>query len=163
MIDQSNVPDGLHATRSGVLRAGRDVIGVIGEIAPEVLENFGVTERVAVLEVRIDGILAGNGGSGSYRPISRMPSSDLDLAFVLSDDVAADRLERALRQAAAALLVDVTLFDTYRGAGVPDGHRSLAWRLRLQASDRNLTDADVANVKAACEAAASKLGAELRS
>lgn len=163
MIDQSNAPDGMHATRSGVLRAGRDVIGVIGEIAPEVLENFGVSERVAVLEVRLDGILSGNGSSGSYRPISRMPSSDLDLAFVMSDDVAADRLERALRQAAAALLVDVTLFDTYRGAGVPDGHRSLAWRLRLQAPDRNLTDADIADVKAACEAAASKLGAELRS
>ena len=163
MIDQSNAPGGLHATRSGVLRAGRDVIGVIGEISPEVLENFGVSERVAVLEVRIDGILSGKAGSGSYRPISRMPSSDLDLAFVMSDEIAADRLERALRQAAAGLLVDVALFDTYRGAGVPDGHRSLAWRLRLQAPDRNLTDTDVAEVKAACEAAASKLGAQLRS
>jgi phenylalanyl-tRNA synthetase beta chain len=81
----------------------------------------------------------------------------------MSDDVAADRLERALRQAAAALLVDVNLFDTYRGRGVPEGHRSLAWRLRLQARDRNLTDADVADVKSACEAAAAKLGAELRS
>lgn len=163
MVDQSNPPDGLHATRSAVLRAGRDIIGVIGEIAPEVLENFGVSERVAVLEVRIDVVLAGKGGSGAYRPISRMPSSDLDLAFVMSDDVPADRLERALRQAAAGLLVDLALFDTYRGAGVPDGHRSLAWRLRLQASDRNLTDADVADVKTACEAAASKLGADLRS
>ncbi len=163
MIDQSSTPDGMHATRSGVLRAGRDVIGGIGEIAPEVLEKFGVSERVAVLEIRIDGILSASRGSGSYRPINRMPSSDLDLAFVMSDDVAADRLERALRQAAAALLVDVNLFDTYRGRGVPEGHRSLAWRLRLQARDRNLTDADVAEVKSACEAAAAKLGAELRS
>ena len=163
MIDQSTAPDGMHATRSGVLRAGRDVIGGIGEIAPEVLEQFGVSERVAVLEVRIDGILSSSRGSGSYRPISRMPSSDLDLAFVMRDEIAADRLERALRQAAAALLVDVNLFDTYRGNGVPEGQRSLAWRLRLQAQDRNLTDADIADVKSACEAAATKLGAELRS
>ena len=163
MIDQSAVPGGMHGTRSGVLRAGRDVIGAIGEIAPEVLESFEVTERVAVIEVRIDGMLSGKGGSRAYRPISRMPSSDLDLAFVLSDDVPADRLERALRQGASSLLVDLNLFDTYRGPGVPEGHRSLAWRLRLQAGDRNLTDADIADVKAACEAAAKKLGAELRS
>ena len=163
MIDQSTVPGGMHGTRSAVLRAGRDVIGAIGEIAPEVLESFEVTERVAVIEVRIDGMLSGRGGSRAYRPISRMPSSDLDLAFVLSDDVSADRLERALRQGASSLLVDLNLFDTYRGPGVPEGHRSLAWRLRLQASDRNLTDADIADVKSACEAAAKKLGAELRS
>ena len=62
------------------------------------LESFEVSERVAVIEVRIDGMLSGKGGSRAYRPISRMPSSDLDLAFVLSDDVPADRLERALRQ-----------------------------------------------------------------
>ena len=77
----------MHGTRSAVLRAGRDVIGAIGEIAPEVLESFEVTERVAVIEVRIDGMLSGTGGSRAYRPINRMPSSDLDLAFVLSDDV----------------------------------------------------------------------------
>ena len=118
---------------------------------------------MAVIEVRIDGMLSGKGGSRAYRPISRMPSSDLDLAFVLSDDVPADRLERALRQGASSLLVDLNLFDTYRGPGVPEGHRSLAWRLRLQAGDRNLTDADIADMKAACEAAAKKLGAELRS
>ena len=85
-----------------------------------------------------------------------------DLAFVLEDSVQADRLERALRTAAGGLLVDCRLFDVYRGAGVPDGARSLAWRLRLQAADRSLDDTDIATVRDACATAAAALGAQLR-
>jgi phenylalanyl-tRNA synthetase beta chain len=77
--------------------------------------------------------------------------------------VPAEKLEKAIRQGAGALLVDLGLFDVYRGAGVGEGRRSLAYRLRLQAADRNLTDADVADVRAKVTTATSKLGAELRS
>lgn len=162
MIDQSSVPGGLHATRSAVLRAGREVIGVVGEIDPEVAERFEVSERVAVLEVRLDGLLAREPRPVAHRPVSRMPSSDLDLAFVLDEGTPADRLERALRQGAGELLVSCELFDVYRGPGVESGSRSLAWRLRLQQRDRNITDADIAAVRDRCAEAASRLGATLR-
>jgi phenylalanyl-tRNA synthetase beta chain len=98
-----------------------------------------------------------------WKPTSRQPSSDLDLAFVLPESVPAEKLDRAIRQGAVPLLVDVTLFDTYRGDGVRAGARSLAYRLRLQAPDRSLTEADVVDVRRGVQAAASKLGAELRS
>ena len=67
-----------------------------------------------------------------------------------------------MRQGAGNLLVDLELFDVYRGQGVGDGRRSLAYRLRLQAPDRNLTDTDIADVRRAAVTAAAKLGAELR-
>jgi phenylalanyl-tRNA synthetase beta chain len=67
-----------------------------------------------------------------------------------------------MRQGAGNLLVDIELFDVYRGQGVTDGRRSLAYRLRLQAPDRNLTDVDIAEVRRAAVTAAAKLGAELR-
>ena len=60
------------------------------------------------------------------------------------------------------MLVDVELFDVFRGPALGDGRRSLAYRLRLQAADRNLTDSDIADVRRATVAAAAKLGAELR-
>ena len=75
----------------------------------------------------------------------------------------AERLEKAIRQGAGALLVDVELFDVFRAASVGEGRRSLAYRLRLQAPDRNLTDADIAEVRRGAVAAATKLGAGLRS
>lgn len=162
-LDQQRVPSGLHSTRSATLTAGRDDVGTVGEIDPAVLEAFDVDERVAVLELRLDDLLGRQPKPVRWKPVSRMPSSDLDLAFLLAADIPAERLDKALRQAAGNLLVDLELFDVYRGAGVGEGRRSLAFRLRLQAPDRNLTDSDVAEIRQSCARAGAKLGAELRS
>ena len=161
-IDQDRVPPGLHATRSAVLQAGKNPTGVVGEIDPGVLERFGVDERVAVLELNLDEILGRAPKPAAWKPVSRMPSSDLDLAFTMPDDVPAERLEKAIRQGAGKMLVAVELFDVFRGESLGEGRRSLAYRLRLQAPDRNLNDADIADVRRSAVAAATKLGAELR-
>ena len=161
-IDQARVPAGLHATRSATLVAGRDTLGVIGEVAPHVLATLGIDERVAVLELDLRRVLDQEPRPARWKPTSRFPSSDLDLAFVVPEDVPAERLEKAIRQGVGPLLVDLDLFDVYRGAGVGEDRRSLAYRLRLQAPDRNLTDADVADARRKATAAAAKLGAELR-
>jgi phenylalanyl-tRNA synthetase beta chain len=94
--------------------------------------------------------------------VSRYPSSDLDLAFTVPDDVPAAAMTRALRDALGGAVSRLELFDVYRGPAVAEGCRSLAYRLRLQATDRTLTDADVADVRAKAVTAAATVGAELR-
>jgi phenylalanyl-tRNA synthetase beta chain len=94
--------------------------------------------------------------------VSRFPSSDFDLAFTMEDETPAGSLLRALRQAGGSLATTVELFDVYRGPGVSQTGRSLAYRIRLQADDRTLTDAEVGAVRDACIAAAAKIGAILR-
>jgi phenylalanyl-tRNA synthetase beta chain len=81
---------------------------------------------------------------------------------VLPESVAAEKLDKAIRQAAGNLLVDLSLFDVYRGTGLPDATRSLAYRLRLQSLERTLTDDDVAQVRSKIEGATKKMGAVLR-
>ena len=162
-IDQSKVPAGLHATRSATLQAGKDPLGAVGEVAPDVLAAFEVTERVAILEVDLDQILDREPKPAQWKPTSRYPSSDLDLSFVVPDEIPAEKVEKAVRQGAGKLLVDLDLFDVYRGEHAAEGTRSIAYRIRLQAPDRNLTDADVAEVRRSVEASATKLGAQLRS
>jgi phenylalanyl-tRNA synthetase beta chain len=162
-IDQAKVPAGLHATRSATLQAGKDPLGAVGEVAPDVLAAFEVTERVAILELDLDQILDREPKPTQWKPTSRYPSSDLDLSFVVAEDIPAERVEKAVRQGAGKLLVDVELFDVYRGDRAAQGTRSIAYRLRLQAPDRNLTDADIADVRRGVETAATKLGAQLRS
>jgi phenylalanyl-tRNA synthetase beta chain len=162
-IDQSKVPPGLHATRSATLQAGKQPLGAVGEVAPDVLAAFDVTERVAILEIDLDQFLAREPKPVQWKATSRQPSSDLDLAFKLPDSIAAEKLDKAIRQGAGKLLVDLDLFDNFRGDSVGADARSLAFRLRLQAPDRSLTDADIADVRRGVEAAAIKLGAELRS
>jgi phenylalanyl-tRNA synthetase beta chain len=161
-IDQGRVPAGLHATRSATLQAGKLPLGAVGEVAPDVLAAFGVTERVAILEIDLDQFLAREPKPAQWKPTSRYPSSDLDLSFRLDDTVPSEQLERAVRQGAGTYLVDLDLFDSYRNPDVT-GSRSLGYRLRLQAGDRSLTDADIAEIRRGIEAAATKLGAELRS
>jgi phenylalanyl-tRNA synthetase beta chain len=162
-LDQGRVPPGLHPTRSATLQAGRQPLGAVGEISPEVLDAFEIDERVAILELDLDQLLAREPKPSQWKPTSRHPSSDLDLAFALPEDVPAEKLDRAIRQGAGNLLVDLVLFDVYRGPGVDAGRRSLAYRLRLQAPDRSLTDGDIAEVRRGVVAAATRLGADLRS
>jgi phenylalanyl-tRNA synthetase beta chain len=161
-IDQQRVPPGLHPTRSATLVAGRDAIGAVGEVAPGVLEAYGVDERVAILELDLSVVLAAEDKPARWKATSRHPSSDLDLAFALEEEIPAEKLEKAIRQGAGSLLAGLELFDVYRGTGLADGTRSLAYRLRLQAPDRTLTDTDTASVVAQVRAAAEKLGATLR-
>ncbi len=161
-LDQSTPGPGMHPTRSATLRAGRDELGVVGEIHPMVLSEFGVSERVAVLEVRLDVLLERGERVSSASPVPRTPSSDLDLAFVLDDTVPAERLTKALRQAAAGRLVSLQLFDVFRGESLGSGRRSLAYRLRLQDPDGSLTDADISAIRDACASGAERIGASLR-
>jgi phenylalanyl-tRNA synthetase beta chain len=161
-VDQSQVPPGMHPTRSATLSLGRDAVGAVGEVHPDVLDAFGVSERVAWLELDLDRLLTIDPKITQWKPTSRFPSTDLDLAFVVPDAVAADKVDKAIRQAAAGLLVDLTLFDVFRGKGIEPGSRSLAYRLRLQANDRTLTDAEVGAVKDKAAAVLAKMGATLR-
>jgi phenylalanyl-tRNA synthetase beta chain len=134
----------------------------VGEIHPDVLDVYGIDERVAVLELHLGILLASEPKIAQWKATSRFPSSDFDLAFAVPTSVAAEKVEKAIRQSAGGGLVDLALFDVYRGKGMPEGTRSLAYRLRLQADDRTLTEADVAQVRDKIIAAVGKLGAQLR-
>jgi phenylalanyl-tRNA synthetase beta chain len=114
------------------------------------------------LELNLSVLLGNDAKVPTWKPTSRFPSSDLDLAFVTPDSVIAEKVEKAIKQAAGALLVDVALFDVYRGAGVPEDSRSLAYRLRLQALDRTLSDTELTDLRNKVVAGVGKLGATLR-
>lgn len=153
-IVNAEVP-GLHPTRSArLVGPGDEAVGRVGEVDPAVLAERDITERVGWLEVDLDVVWDLPHGESRYQPVSRYPSSDIDLAFEVDETVAATDVEATLREAAGEYLAWVKLFDVYRGAGIADGRRSLAYTLRLEAQDRTLKDADVAEVRQRCIAAA---------
>jgi phenylalanyl-tRNA synthetase beta chain len=139
--------EGLHPGRTANVVASGSVIGVLGEVDPSVAASWSVPGRVGWVDLDLAAALAAPRRPLEQAPVSRFPSSDIDLAFVVPDEVPAARAEAALRQAGGDLLVDLQLFDVYRGPGVDAGARSLAFRLRFCALDRTLTDADVAEVR----------------
>ena len=161
-INQSAPPLGLHPGRSGVLERHGVIVGELGEIDPGVLDVLGIRERVAWLQLDLGLVLESPHGEHRYSHISRYPSSDLDLAFEVDDSLPASGIDRAIRDSAGPLLVDLSLFDVFRGSPVPEGWRSLAYRLRLQATDRTLTDSDIGGVQRNVVEALAEIGAELR-
>ena len=161
-INQSAPPLGLHPGRSGVLERHGVIVGELGEIDPGVLDVLGIRERVAWLQLDLGLVLESPHGEHRYSHISRYPSSDLDLAFEVDDSLPASGIDRAIRDSAGPLLVDLSLFDVFRGSPVPEGRRSLAYRLRLQATDRTLTDSDIGGVQRTVVEALAEIGAELR-
>ncbi len=157
---------GLHPTRSAVVHIDGVPLGEVGEIHPTVLDAYGISERTAWLDLDLDRLLdraAEAADARRYTPVSRFPSSDIDLAFEVDDAVAVDDVDSVIRRAAGSLLVDLWLFDVFRGAPVTDGRRSLAFTLRLQAPDRTLTDDDVAIVRTrVIDSVQTELAARLR-
>ncbi|HET6952329.1 MAG TPA: phenylalanine--tRNA ligase subunit beta [Acidimicrobiales bacterium] len=162
-IVNGTVP-GLHPTRAArLLGPGGEAVGAVGEVDPEVLAAHGIGERVGWLEVDLDAAAGLPRDPHVYRPVSVYPSSDVDLAFEVDDAVPAADVEATLRQAAGDLLASLRLFDVYRGMGIPEGRRSLAYTLRLDAPDHTLTDDEVAGVRRRCiDAVEGALPATLR-
>ena len=166
---------GLHPTRAAHLVTPAAVLGAVGEIDPAVAMAFGLSQpgstggparRIGWLELDLDvlfDVTRVPRRVAAAGAVSRYPSSDVDLAFVVDDAHPADAVAERLRLAAGELLESVRLFDVYRGPGIEAGKRSLAYRLRFCSPDRTLTDHEVGELRTRCiEAVASAFGAVLR-
>jgi phenylalanyl-tRNA synthetase beta chain len=156
----------LHPGRSGALKLGPKTIAMFGELHPRVLKALGVEGPVLAFETYTDDLPAVKPKAGRARP--PLVKSDLmpltrDFAFILDEAKPAGDLVRAAFGADKALITDVSVFDVYRGAGVPAGKKSLAIQVTLQPKDKTLTDADIEAVSAKVISQAAKaVGATLR-
>ncbi len=148
--------DGLHPGRSGQALADGHPVGALGEIDPQVLDAYEIDERVAWLEVNLGALLEADRALAPYRAPSRYPSSDVDLAFTVPDEVSADDVAATIAEAGGELLASVALFDVFRSDQLGDGQRSLAFTLRFEAPDRTLNDAEVAKARQSCIDAVTK-------
>ncbi|MGI8809583.1 MAG: phenylalanine--tRNA ligase subunit beta [Acidimicrobiales bacterium] len=130
---------GLHPTRSARVVAGGNPVGAIGEVDPQVSEAHGIEGRVGWFEVDLGALLASPHRPVMYQPVSRFPSADIDLAFVVDETVPAAAVEQTLCRAAGDALEQIELFDVFRNPAL-EGARSLAWRLRFSTLDHTLTE-----------------------
>ncbi len=124
-------------------------VGVVGELAPDVVGAAGLTGTVAAFEVDLTTVLGSlDDDAGSpYEAPSPFPLSAIDLAFVVADDVPAGAVAATIRTTLGPVAETVRLFDEFRSDDLGAGNRSLAFTLRLRAPDRTLTDAQVADLR----------------
>ncbi|MBE3558286.1 MAG: hypothetical protein IMW89_03570 [Ktedonobacteraceae bacterium] len=131
------------------LKIKGEVCGIMGEVHPLVLQAFDVpaAARVYVADIALEPLVKPGWLRQPIRPISNYPPVVEDLAFVVDESVTAAQLQDAMRKAAGPLLVNVELFDIYRGQPVPAGKKSMAYRLTYESLESNLSDARVADIR----------------
>ncbi len=152
-----------HPGRSSTVEVGGSPVGAVGEVHPRVAATFGIEGRVAAGELLLDRLLALADDSMTVVESPRYPPVRRDLAFVVSEEVAAGDVQAALEEAAGELLARCLLFDVFRGEPLPPGTKSLAFAVDLRAPDRTLTREESEPVVAAIvERLRSSFGAELR-
>ena len=135
-----------HPGRCASISIDSKRIGIFGQVHPLVAKNFGIDAPVYVADVNFTDLIAYLLPEATYTPLPKYPAVTRDIAVVADEAVTVAELENAIIAGGGKLLRDVKLFDIYRGKGVEDGKKSVAFNLVLRADDRTLTDVDSESV-----------------
>jgi phenylalanyl-tRNA synthetase beta chain len=156
---------GLLPGHTALISCGADDVGVVARVHPSMAAAFRIDEPVYLVELWLEELTGFLPERPDYTPPSRFPEVRQDIAVVVDESLPAGRLLATIRShRARGISIRADLFDEYRGPAVGDGKKSLAVRLRFQASDRTLTDGDVASVQQGLVARLGRdFGATLRS
>ncbi|MBN2822056.1 MAG: phenylalanine--tRNA ligase subunit beta [Coriobacteriia bacterium] len=138
----------LQAGRSADVIVRGDVVGWIGEVAPQVLDAYGATGPVTMFELGVAPLGKAGTRTRAYSEVPRYPSVNLDIALVVDEEVTSEQLVHAMTSAGGKLLDGIRLFDVYRDpqdapAGerrLPEGKKSLAFSLSYRSNEQTLSD-----------------------
>ena len=152
-----------HPGRCASVSVEGEEVGVIGQVHPAVAKNYGIDAEIYCCEVSFTKLLNHLLPDATYTPLPKYPTVTRDLALICDEEITVAQAEEVITAAAGKLLRGVKLFDIYRGTGVPEGKKSMAFSLELRADDRTLTDSDSeAVVSKVLGALKDKLNATLR-
>ena len=152
-----------HPGRCAAVCVGGVDVGVMGQVHPLVAANYGIDSEIYCAEINFTKLMELQLPDATYTPLPKYPGVSRDLALICDEAVTVAQIEDTITASAGKLLRGVKLFDIYRGAGVPQGKKSMAFSLELRADDRTLTDTDSEGVVTKVLAALKeKLGATLR-
>ena len=139
--------DRLHPGRTASLWLNRTKLGIFGQLHPQLAEEKDLPENVYVFELHLEPLVAfldqAYLQTPKFKAYSTYPSVERDLAFFAPVDLTVADIINAMRKAGGRTLVDVKLFDEYKGENVEAGKRSLAFSLVYRAMDKTLKDSDV--------------------
>lgn len=133
----------LHPGKSCQLVLGEKSLGFIGEVHPEVLNNFTIEQPVYLFELDVDAIIASAGQYAQFKTLSKFPDVKRDSALLLDESISADQVMDIVNKSKIRLVESASIFDLYTGKGVPVGKKSLAIRVCYRDLEKTLTEAEV--------------------
>ncbi len=128
---------------AAVTLGGKLPLGELGQLLPALAKKYDLRDAVFLAEFNLDLLLAKRNPAKSFKALPQFPSSRRDVAMLVPEATTHEAVLQTVKQAKAANLESVELFDVFRGKGIPDGQKSLAYAFTYRAADKTLTDADV--------------------
>ena len=152
-----------HPGRCAAVSINGTKLGHMGQVHPLVAKNYGMDCEVYCVEINFTEMMKHQLPEATYVPLPKYPGVSRDLALICDEAITVAEAEQVITDSAGKLLRGVKLFDIYRGTGVPEGKKSMAFSLELRSDDRTLTDGDCEGVVSkVLSALKDKLGATLR-
>ncbi|MCK8817110.1 phenylalanine--tRNA ligase subunit beta [Natroniella sulfidigena] len=159
----ANEHPSLHPGRTAKLEVAGEMIGYLGEVHPEVLDNYDLNQRVTVFELDFSAIVKAATDIREYSQLPKYPALTRDIALVVKEEVTNQEIKDVILEIGDQILESIKLFDLYQGEQVPEGHKSLAYSLNYRVATRTLTDEEVNQVQAKIEEELDqRLGAKIR-
>ncbi|MPM50953.1 Phenylalanine--tRNA ligase beta subunit [bioreactor metagenome] len=152
-----------HPGKTAALYVGKDYIGVLGEMHPDVANNYGMDVRCFIAELNLDLLMKNPKMDRKYKALPKFPAVTRDIALLVEDEVLVQDIEDTIKKQGGGILESVKLFDVYKGKQIPEGKKSIAYSIVYRHSEKTLTDNEVTKVHdKILRSLEHKLGAELR-
>ncbi|MFA7077407.1 MAG: phenylalanine--tRNA ligase subunit beta [Syntrophomonas sp.] len=134
---------GYHPGRSALIMGADRILGTMGEIHPLVRQKFDIKPRACAFELDIKAMFELARPRVMMEQITRYPAVERDLAIVVDEQVKAVQALDVIRESGGELLKKIVVFDIYSGEQVPEGFKSMAFKMTFQSGERTLTEAEV--------------------
>lgn len=138
--------DTFHPGRTAGVYYENDLIAILGEINPEVADNYDIKDRVYIAEIDIDKIVKYKNMERKYAPLPKYPSVLRDIAIIVKEDIPVGKLKKLIKSTNIKLIEEVKLFDIYKGEHIDEGYKSVAFSIIYRDGKGTLTDKRVNEV-----------------
>ena len=152
----------LHPGRQADVIYNGEVIGYLGEVHPEVLDNYNIGDKAYIAVIDILKVTENATFDRKYEGIAKYPAVSRDLSMVMRKDILVGDIEKVFEKRGGSLLESMTLFDVYEGAQIKIGYKSVAYSLAFRAKDRTLEESDISKAMDKILAGLEAMGIELR-
>jgi phenylalanyl-tRNA synthetase beta chain len=152
-----------HPGKTAALYIRKDLVGILGEVHPDVADNYGIDNRCYIAELNLDVLYSYAKLDKKYKAIPKFPAVTRDMAILIDDNILVQEIQEIMWKQGGNMVESIKLFDVYKGEQIPQGKRSIAYSLIYRLENKTLTDEEVNKVHdKIVRTLESKLGAQLR-
>ncbi len=162
-VEKETKNESYHPGRCANIKVGIDTIATLGEVHPEVLDNYGIEKRAYLLEANITKLVKYARNNKKYVEVPKFPAVERDIAMIVDEEIQVGQIEKIITKKGKKLLESLQLFDIYRNEKIGENKKSVAYSLIFRDKNKTLSDEEInKTMESIIEEVEKVLGAELR-